>query len=344
MAPGCTLDRKAPVCNAAVENFVRSRHHGAHRRKVAESRTSIATRWSDREEQKVQASRRNAKREQLEDERYACIERENGRLLNRMQEIERQTPAKVVAQLALTPGANCRNASAPGVGSKSGARVRELRRVDVENQRLLKKLQGAKPSLNLGKMDTEYQKQQKIMRMRCAHQHEQTREDARVANAALHERRLAGECGLVTAVDKDLGRLQALRDHLRAKADDEERSIAEQAAALEAHEASASRPGSRGGLSNDVLDDYMASYAGVIPANSRAIVDELLAEHAREAEREKDAEESAEKAKTAAVEALRAAEALDIPSEEIALAYASMIRRSQPMESIAPTAITEITT
>eukprot|EP00913_Durusdinium_trenchii_P009734 g9146.t1 len=51
----------------------------------------------------------------------------------------------------------------------AGARVKELQRIDAENQRLLKRLQGTKAAVNMSKLDKEHKVQQQYMRMHCEH-------------------------------------------------------------------------------------------------------------------------------------------------------------------------------
>jgi len=55
-------------------------------------------------------------------------------------------------------------------------------------------------------------------------------------------------------------------------------------------------------------------FAGVMPTHSRKIVEELMAEHAREAARAADSEEAAEAAKEAAARAFEAATSIDVAS------------------------------
>jgi len=190
MAPGAAVDRYRPACCAAVENFVHARHRDAHKQKITRARSLINNDWSSREETKLLASRRNAKNDQQIDDRYANIERENMRLLIRMQEINEkrdrdcerrrkaqprgeacEAAARIVlgAPPAVGPTRNISRSNslpAKGRGSNESARMRELRRIDTENQRMLKRLQSARPIVSNKKHEAEHQEQQRVMRMR----------------------------------------------------------------------------------------------------------------------------------------------------------------------------------
>lgn len=191
MAPGAALDRNRPACCNAVESFVQNRHKDEHRRKVSGARSLINNSWSVREESRIQASRRNVKREQVQDDRFSNIERENMRLLLRMQEIDKRSEREscsapagkggarrfVMAGNALVaaaaPGRNMpRSNSVPagaGRGSNFDHRLKEMRRIDDENQRLLRRLRGTKSTVNNSRMEDQHRAQQKLMRMRQEH-------------------------------------------------------------------------------------------------------------------------------------------------------------------------------
>lgn len=183
MAPGPPIDRRRPACCGAVESFVHARHRDAHRRKVSDARSLINNGWSAREEERLQPSRRNAKHEQLQEDRFTNIERENMRLVLRMHEIDGRAPEhhpdlKTAAQIVLgmpavpaptqssarTP--RCSSLPAMGKGSNENGRMRELRRIDVENRRMLQRLQGAKATLSNNRLEQQHQVQQHVMRMR----------------------------------------------------------------------------------------------------------------------------------------------------------------------------------
>lgn len=354
MAPGQAIERGAPVCCGAVEDFIRERHLNAHRRKVAESRTKIQNKWTGREEERVQASRRNVKREQVQDDRFAEIERENCRLLVRMHQIERRGPAKAAAQLALagpapSRGAGSTRSSSVPAGSHTTARERELRRIDAENQRLLKRLQGAKSSVNLAKYDNDYSRQQKVMRMRLEHPNDVARQEAKAANMALKERFVS--VPMMDPMDEEFARLLQLKQHLQGQADAGSETNEEDVPTLRPNDfgdvdEEASRPassssgagtpgGGRRAAGRAPASPARTYDAGVMPAHSRAIVEELMAYHAQEAKHYEDAEEEADAAKAAAEEAFRAAVAIDVAStdysrraEEVPMGYRAFIQRA----------------
>jgi len=203
MAPGACIGRNGPACCAAVENFVAARHRDAHKQKVTRARSLVNNGWSVREETKLAPSRRNVKNDRQQDDRFANIERENMRLLMKMQEIDQRRDAERRREAAQRPHdflppqrteacteaariataarivlgvpqklapTRCiaRSASVPskGRGSNEDARMRELRRIDSENQRMLKRLQTTRPTVSNKSFEDQHQMQQRVMRMR----------------------------------------------------------------------------------------------------------------------------------------------------------------------------------
>lgn len=184
MAPGNAIGRYGPACCGRVENFVAARHREAHKQKLTGARSLINNSRSVREEMRLQPSRRNVKHEQVQDEKFANIERENMRLLIRMQEIGRReddrrsdfcgnAASKAAGRIVLggMPApqrkvVRCSSLPAMGKGSNSNARMRELRRIDDENQKLMKRLTGAKPTLSNNRMEEQHREQQRVMRLR----------------------------------------------------------------------------------------------------------------------------------------------------------------------------------
>mmetsp|Transcript_75070 Transcript_75070/g.223751 ORF Transcript_75070/g.223751 Transcript_75070/m.223751 type:complete len:347 (-) Transcript_75070:224-1264(-) len=343
MAPGISLSRGAPVCCAAVENFVNDRHLNALRRKVSQSKTSIKNTWSQEEERRLQTSRRNVKREQVQGDRFADIEKENMRLLLKMQEIEHRGPAKAAASaiLGAPPPACSRGGSLPpiGTGSKCGARMREMRRIDEDNQRLLKKLQGAKSSVNLPQLEDQHRHRQKVMRMRCEHQRPEWKEmfpPPRI-RASQPMSPVASE----GQIDAECERLLKLQEQLRSKMEAAD-SLSDAGALPEAtgdelgspsaHRAVGSSDSPHRGSETPTASLEMVG--GVIPARSRALAESLLAEEGLELGRPgrvavdnaEDTEEAALAAKEAAANALRMAQALDVESDGL-LAYGDVVSR-----------------
>jgi hypothetical protein len=77
--------RKASV----VKQWEDYKNYNRHCDKVEQVKSSIDNSWSMRQDNKLEPSRYNAKKEQMTADRYGQIERENRRLLLKMMEIDR---------------------------------------------------------------------------------------------------------------------------------------------------------------------------------------------------------------------------------------------------------------
>jgi len=357
MAPGISVDRGHAISCAAVENFMRQRHLDAHKGKIARSKSTVSNQWSVQEETKLGPSRgMNAKKVQKQEEKYFGIERENRRLLGRMQEIERRGPSQAAAKLVMGPSRSNSLPAISAAGSRAGQKVKELRRIDAENQRLLKKLQGAKASVSMAKNDESWQVQQRYMRMHCDKQkeswiEERASEQAELA-AAMAQRAAARQpAGPVSEEpagpsDAECIRLLYLQDELRQKAaaaaaDEEGSDMAEEenlvaedeqqdgSDAVEPNQEEA-KDASQGESSSE---KPAFRFGGVIPENSKNLVEELLADYAKEQEREElDSIEAAKVAKLAAEVAIRQAEAIDVSSDDVFLSYDRVVRNRKQRE------------
>jgi len=167
-----------------------------------------------------QPARRNVKREVCEtledrDQQVSMIQQENLKLLLRMQEIEHRTPAlsgmaetkpgspHVSSELPVRRkvGSACaRGASAPAagkLGSRANARLQELRRIDSENLRLLRKLQDAKPAVRVTQLNQMHQVNQKVMLMRRVRRPPESQVRATSAATAAHNPRRSS--GLISS-------------------------------------------------------------------------------------------------------------------------------------------------
>eukprot|EP00933_Yihiella_yeosuensis_P062318 TRINITY_DN65278_c0_g1_i1.p1 TRINITY_DN65278_c0_g1~~TRINITY_DN65278_c0_g1_i1.p1 ORF type:complete len:364 (+),score=96.01 TRINITY_DN65278_c0_g1_i1:92-1183(+) len=345
-----------------VDEFMRNRHSAAHKLKLARCQSSINNTWSVKQEGKLQVSRVNAKKQQLADERYSKIEKDNMRLLGRMQEIEHRSASKAVAQLLVggarsAPAAPIRSSSMPagGIGNAAGSRtnqrLKELQKIDVENQRLLKRLQGAQSSVNMKKFDEGYRAQQNYMKMRCERPkeewiHERAHNSAAIGEALRQkaEEKLKALLGPepesiepAGPTDAECRRLLHLQDDLRRKAkDDDDDDLSEAGDTLLDDDG---RPLSqRSTDSNAKVGDDTASpsgskhvkkrftcsspgtspLGGVIPENSKNLVEQLLAEYAKDKEDDEEGiEAETAAAKKAAEAAFREAEACDVASDEL---------------------------
>jgi len=292
--------------------------------------------WSQREEDRIKASRRNVKREQLQEDRFQNIERENVRLLMRMQEIDKRrelsarAPSKAAAKIVLgglNPEVSARAAAGPmprssscpqvaGKGSNFGSRIQEMRRIDDENRRLLKRIQGAKPSVNYSKLEEQHQAQQRVMRMRRENLSREEQFDPlyRPPRLPVFEVPTSHR----SSSDADLHNMSERLFHLKQALDETVETVENDA------------PESQSGAGEtSVLREYIG---GKLPEASRALAAALMEEHFGEAANNGnetgepttedngnssqvapvDAEEAAEASKAAAAEMLRAAEAMDV--------------------------------
>eukprot|EP00397_Hematodinium_sp_SG-2012_P049559 GEMP01057200.1.p1 GENE.GEMP01057200.1~~GEMP01057200.1.p1 ORF type:complete len:232 (+),score=57.98 GEMP01057200.1:68-763(+) len=158
------------VCaSKAVEEFEMRRQYKKHKQKIHAAKSTVNNVWSTREQEKLLASRRNPKREQSTYERCDEIEKENTRLLLRFLEIGEQKP-QIVARGA---------ASEPKRSAIPPARRKEIQRINEENAKLYKRIQGAKPSIDRVAQREDHKRNQKIMHLRCEHQPESARRKER---------------------------------------------------------------------------------------------------------------------------------------------------------------------
>mmetsp|Transcript_94243 Transcript_94243/g.167582 ORF Transcript_94243/g.167582 Transcript_94243/m.167582 type:complete len:370 (-) Transcript_94243:173-1282(-) len=360
MAPGVSAERGRSVCNAGIEEWVRQKHLDAHKKNIARSKSTIVNQWSVREENKIGPSRRNAKKEQATEERYSRIEKENRRLLGRMQDIERRGSSKLVGQLVVgAPKAPQRSGSVPAAGSRVSVRVKEMQRIDAENQRLLKRLQGAQSAVNMKKNDESYKEQQRYMRMRCEHQHEdwileRAQEQALLQAQMAEKAALRAPPGPISQEpegpsDAECIRLLHLQDRLREKAAQaeelEEENDWDEDEQTQMPETDEAEDGEDG---QDIEAEQAAPVVspskervfigGTIPETSKNLVEKLLAEYAADAERaELSTEAQADAAKAAAAAAFREAEAVDVSSQDVFLSYERVVqnRMNREKEAIA---------
>jgi len=334
---------------------MQNRHQEVHKRNLSIAKTKIRNKWSDREEERIAASRRNVKREQVIEDRYNNIERENLRILVRMQEIEHRGPAKAAASLALAGSASVRASSSlppPGAGSKATQRVKELRRIDSENQRMLKRLQTVKGSVDRSQTEKQFKHQQKIMRMGMQNPNEVRMSEVRQANRSLLPPRLPTPD---PAMDEEVERLIRLRDSLLGKVEEPVEDLAathpddggdnemmrrSRSCGSTFGSRQVSRQGSREGSRPPTGQQQRTPAArarspltkfsaGVIPQNSKDIVEALFAAHQREEREEEDLDDDAEDAKDAAARALRDAQAIDVAGGDEILSYGNLVARGR---------------
>lgn len=372
MAPGTCVDRNRPACCAAVESFVAAKHRDAHKQKVSRARSLVNNGWSVREETKLQASRRNVKNDQQQDHRYADIERENMRLLIRMQEIDQRREAErrrggerhqraeactAAAQIVLgvpqkVVPTRCisRSASVPckGRGSNEDARMRELRRIDNENQRMLKRLQTTRPTVSNKSFEDQHNAQQKVMRMRQERGPRMPPSLVPLPFSAKPE----------NDVDEDEERIQGLHAALQRRVEELEHmddvAVSDDGAlppvTPPSARSEASRSAAEPGDACEIIDrpdaiERREYVGGQLPEHSRALVEKLMEElgdlenkaaapEQYQRETSPPAEEDVDDDKDAVARILAAADALDVAPTMAAqhrdyLCYDNVIQRSR---------------
>lgn len=255
MAPGVSLDKNGPVCCAAVESLMHKRHHDQHRQKISRAKTSVNNTWDPDKEALMKAMKHNVRR------RDDNIERENMRLLLRFQEIDaRRGPgtsssSKAAAQAIIDPGR--------GVGSNAPARLQELRRIDDENRRIMKRLASTKPSadVRVHKLENGFRNQQKVMRMRCEH----GQRSASVPRLRRHAQ--------VDAADEECARL------LRVEAMHREGSYLDLPESADAELSEGERDDGSQISPMSLLPRNGAMQGGALPNHSRQITEALMAKY-----------------------------------------------------------------
>lgn len=210
----------APRKASVVKQWEDYRNYNRHCDKVEQVKSSIDNSWSMRQDDKLQASRFNAKKEQNTADRYGEIERENRRLLLKMMEIDRNggktnsRPQRESSRGSQRSGSQRSGSQPPPADRRvAPARQRELERIDAENLKLLKRIQKAKPSMSVSKLDSQHSQQQKVMKMRCNNRPESQPAADRSASRRAHE---------PDTWDEEFRKLCALEERLRGQADDEE--------------------------------------------------------------------------------------------------------------------------
>jgi E3 ubiquitin-protein ligase TRIP12 len=142
--------RSIPVVNKACVERVRKREHDMHRQRIKSMRPQVDTTVPT--VCHLDHLRNNLKREQLLEERYYEIDRENRILLQKMSDI-------------------MRNASYSADRAKSGppslnrdSRKMELMRITQENQAILKRIQQAQPVYNHVAWEDSYRRSGSYLR------------------------------------------------------------------------------------------------------------------------------------------------------------------------------------
>jgi len=132
--------RALPVGNRLCEKRNEQRRQELHREKIRTMRASVDT--GEPKCLHLEHVRNNLKREQILEERYGEIDRENRILLQKMSDIMRNNNTQSSSSSSSSSG----NPNGGGGGGLNrDKRRRELVRITSENQAILKRIQGAQP-------------------------------------------------------------------------------------------------------------------------------------------------------------------------------------------------------
>jgi len=126
--------RQIPIGNKICAKRRVERDQELHREKIRQMKPQTDT--SEPEVRRLNHIRNNLKREQMLEERYSEIDRENRILLQKMADVMRSTPDFVVAKP--------KTIGAP-ISLNKDYRRQELTRITHENQAILKRIQRAQP-------------------------------------------------------------------------------------------------------------------------------------------------------------------------------------------------------
>jgi len=148
--------RAIPVGNKLCAERNRQRNQEMHRQRLKAMRPQVDT--SEPGVVHLDHLRNNLKREQLLEERYFEIDRENKILLQKMSDIMRQTTYKNEGE---------KTAGAGGKSLNRDLRKMELMRITQENQNILKRIQKAQPIYNHVEWEDSYRKSTSYLRNTC---------------------------------------------------------------------------------------------------------------------------------------------------------------------------------
>mmetsp|Transcript_41563 Transcript_41563/g.73042 ORF Transcript_41563/g.73042 Transcript_41563/m.73042 type:complete len:479 (-) Transcript_41563:63-1499(-) len=147
------MDRGIPVGNKICARREAQRRHELHCVRVKNMRSLTDT--SEPVVLQMDHIRNNLKKEQMLEERYSEIDRENRILLKKMSDIMKQSTPRTMEK---TPGPQSLNRD---------FRKKELLRITKENQSILKRIQQAQPIYNHVEWECHHHKQQSYLR-NCA--------------------------------------------------------------------------------------------------------------------------------------------------------------------------------
>jgi E3 ubiquitin-protein ligase TRIP12 len=151
------MDRAIPVGNKICSRRIQQREQDLHRDRIKNMKSQVDTRTprvATLEHVKV-----NLKKEQMMEDRYTEIDRDNRILLKKMTDIMKQQN---------TPSVTPRGPVSGGpVSLNKDARKKELLRITRENQTILKRIQQAQPVYNHVEWEDEHRKNCNYLKNRC---------------------------------------------------------------------------------------------------------------------------------------------------------------------------------
>mmetsp|Transcript_41763 Transcript_41763/g.75823 ORF Transcript_41763/g.75823 Transcript_41763/m.75823 type:complete len:286 (+) Transcript_41763:119-976(+) len=147
------MHRAIPVGNKICHQRNQERLNNLHQRRLQEIRPEVDTRPPS--VCRIGHVRTNLKREQLLEERYYQIDRDNRILLQKMSDIMR------------SPGYSSMRARSGPVSMNKDARKVELMRITQENQNILKRIQRAQPMYNHVEWEDSYRASTGYMKNLC---------------------------------------------------------------------------------------------------------------------------------------------------------------------------------
>eukprot|EP00930_Biecheleria_cincta_P029654 TRINITY_DN205_c0_g2_i1.p1 TRINITY_DN205_c0_g2~~TRINITY_DN205_c0_g2_i1.p1 ORF type:complete len:302 (-),score=62.60 TRINITY_DN205_c0_g2_i1:153-1058(-) len=150
------MDRAIPGGNKICSQRIQQRALDMHRDRIKNMKSQVDTRTpmvAHLEHVKV-----NLKKEQMMEDRYTEIDRDNRILLKKMTDIMKQQN---------TPTVTPRGPASGPVSLNKDARKKELLRITRENQSILKRIQQAQPVYNHVEWEDEHRKNSNYMKNRC---------------------------------------------------------------------------------------------------------------------------------------------------------------------------------
>jgi len=151
------MDRAIPSGNKICSRRIQQRELDMHRDRIRNMKSSVDTRTpmvAQLEHVKV-----NLKKEQMMEDRYTEIDRDNRILLKKMTDIMKQQNTPTVTPRGPATGGP--------VSLNKDSRKKELLRITRENQSILKRIQQAQPVYNHVEWEDEHRKNSNYLRNRC---------------------------------------------------------------------------------------------------------------------------------------------------------------------------------